>query len=188
MVAPPGAEARHPGGRLLPQMAPGAIMAGMKESVRRMWAEYRAAAHLPADAPLPPVWHFCDTQRDADECARLVLAGRKRATAPSLWGLQHRGDPIPAPGALDLVTTWSGDACAIIQTRRVIVRPFSSVPAEHAAAEGEGDGSLAWWRDVHKDYYARELLGTPYTPSDEMPVVCQYFDVVYPLPRPDNER
>jgi uncharacterized protein YhfF len=152
----------------------------MKESVRRMWDAYRTAANLPADTPLPRVWHFCDTQTDADECARLVLAGRKCATAPSLWGLLHRGEPVPTAGSLDLVTTWDGEACAIIRTRRVAVLPFSAVSAEHAAAEAEGDGSLTWWRRAHREYYARELIGTPYAPSEDMPIVCQYFDVVYP--------
>jgi uncharacterized protein YhfF len=152
----------------------------MKESARRMWEKYCIDADLGADAPLPPVWHFCDTQADADECARLVLAGRKRATAPSLWGLRHRGETVPTVGSLDVVTTWEGEACAIIKTSRVVILPFSSVPVEHAAAEGEGDGSLTWWRRAHREYYARELVGTPYVLSDNMPVVCQYFDVVYP--------
>ena len=145
-----------------------------------MWHQYCAVASLPPDTPLPPVWHFCDTQPDADQCARLVLAGRKRATAPSLWGLLHRGEPVPTVGSLDIVTTWDGEACAIIRTHNVAVLPFSTVTLEHAAAEGEGDGSLTWWRRTHREYYARELAGTPYAPSDDMPVVCQYFDVVYP--------
>lgn len=89
---------------------------------------------------------------------------------------------MPTVSSLDLITTWHGEACAVIRTRRVLVLPFSAVPAEHAATEGEGDGSLAWWRRAHREYYARELAGTPYTPSDDMPVVCQYFDVVYPAP------
>jgi uncharacterized protein YhfF len=151
----------------------------MKESVRRMWDKYRIAAGLAVDAPLPPVWHFCDTQTDADECARLVLAGRKRATAPSLWGLLHRGEPVPTVGSLALVTAWDGEACAVIRTCRVVVLPFSAVSAEHAAAEGEGDGSLTWWRRTHREYYERELAHTPYAPTDDMPVVCQYFDIAY---------
>ena len=151
----------------------------MHPTVPGMWERYRAAAGLPDDAPLPAAWHFCDTPADADECARLVVAGRKRATAPSLWGLLHRGEPVPAPGTLDIVTTWDGEACAIVRTTRVFVVPFRDVSAEHAAAEGEGDGSLAWWRRVHWTYYTRELSGTPYEPADDMPIVCQYFDVVY---------
>jgi uncharacterized protein YhfF len=145
-----------------------------------MWREYCAVAALPLDTPVPPTWHFCDNQADADACATLVRAGRKRATAPSLWGLRHRSEPIPEVGALELVTTWDGEACAIIRTTRVDVCPFALVSAEHAAAEGEGDCSLEWWRHAHRQYYARELADTPYTPTDDMPVVCQYFELVYP--------
>lgn len=151
----------------------------MKESVERMWAAYLTAAALPPDTPLPPVWHFCDNQADADECAALVLAGQKRATAPSLWGLMHRGEEMPAVGSHDLVTTWDGDACAVIRTTRVDVVPFSDVTADHALAEGEGDGTLEWWRRIHHDYYARELADTDYVPTPDMPIVCQYFEVVH---------
>jgi uncharacterized protein YhfF len=144
-----------------------------------MWAEYRVATALPASAPMPAVGHFCDRQEDADECASLVLAGRKRATASSLWGFQARGEAVPVPGALDIVTTWNGEAVAIIRTREVVIVPFRDVPAAFAEAEGEGDGSLEWWRQVHRAYYARELAGSSYAPSDDMPIVCQYFDVVH---------
>lgn len=151
----------------------------MKESVQQMWNDYRTATGLPPDTPMPTVWHFCDNQEDADECARLVHAGRKRATAPSLWGFHARGENVPTIGALDIVTTWSGDACAIIRTSEVVIQPFHAVPASFAQAEGEGDGSLTWWRRVHREYYARELAGTMYLPTDDMPVVCQTFEVVH---------
>jgi uncharacterized protein YhfF len=154
----------------------------VKDSVRRMWREYCAVAAMPPDTPLPPVWHFCDNRADADVCAALVRGGRKRATAPSLWGLLSRGEPLPDVGTLDLITAWDGEARAIIRTTRVVICPFSHVSADHAAAEGEGDGSLSWWRRVHLEYYSRELAETQYTVSEEMPIVCQYFELVYPPP------
>jgi hypothetical protein len=54
------------------------------------------------------------------------------------------------------------------------------VTEEHAQLEGEGDGTLASWRATHWPYYHRELDGTRYTPAEDMPVVCQYFEVVFP--------
>jgi uncharacterized protein YhfF len=151
-----------------------------------MWRAYRAAV---GDAPAvpaepPAAWHFCDTEADADACARLVRAGRKRATAPSRWSLDARGEPLPRPGDLHVVTDWAGVAQCVIRTTRVEVVAFRDVSAAHAAAEGEGDGSLAWWRRVHWAYYQRELAGTPYTPAPDMPIVCERFEVVYPPPAP----
>jgi uncharacterized protein YhfF len=148
-------------------------------SADELWQEYRAKAGIPATAPTPAAWYFCHTQPEADECARLVVSGRKRATAPSVWGFESRGEPLPAVNDLAIVTTWDGDACAIIRTTDVIVRPFCDVPAEFARVEGEGDGSLEWWRRAHREYYARELAGTPFQVSDDMPIVCQYFEVVH---------
>jgi uncharacterized protein YhfF len=157
-------------------------------SAEKLWQEYRAKGGVGSDAPVPAAWHFCFTQPEADECARLVLLGRKRATAPSLWGFAVRGETPPTVGHLEIVTTWSGEACAIIRTTDVIVRAFCDVPAEFARAEGEGDGSLEWWRRAHREYYARELAGTDYSFSDDMPIVCQYFEVVHarPIDRADD--
>ena len=157
----------------------------IRKSVAQMWASYCAEAGLDAGAELPPVWHFCDTPHDADECSRLVLAGLKRATAPSLWGFEHRGEALPSVGGLDIVTSWNGEAVAVIRTTRVAVVPYDQVSKEFAAVEGEGDGSLEYWRLVHSAYYARELAGTSFTPAHDMPIVCQWFEVVYPPPSSD---
>ena len=62
----------------------------------------------------------------------------------------------------------------------VEVVPFDRVTHAHAAAEGEGDGSLEEWRRTHWEYYQRELAGTEFEPRDDMPIVCEYFTVVYP--------
>ena len=36
--------------------------------------------------------------------------------------------------------------------------PFDEVSKEHAYKEGEGDRSLAYWRDVHEDFFAEEFI------------------------------
>lgn len=151
----------------------------MDESVIHLWSAYCAMSEADPAATPPPAWHFCDNPADADECAQLVLSGAKRATAPSLWGFEVRGEPLPAIGSLDIVTTWDGKACALIRTTQVDIVPFDSVDAAFAAAEGEGDGSLEYWRRVHWAYYARELEGSRFVSVAEMPVVCQQFEVIY---------
>ena len=148
-------------------------------SVRRMWEGYLAHSGELATPP-PEAWHFCDNEVDADTCALLVVAGRKRATAPSLWFFESRGLTPPVVGELNIVTNWSGVAQCIIRTTAVQIVRFSDVTVEHAMAEGEGDGSLAFWRATHWEYYKRELVGTGYVPMEDMPVVCQYFERVYP--------
>jgi uncharacterized protein YhfF/RimJ/RimL family protein N-acetyltransferase len=151
----------------------------LSPSVRHIWDRYLKHSGESADRPLPAVWHFCDNEVDADTCAALVLEGRKRATASSQWFFDCRGERLPVAGDLDIVTNWSGIAQCIIRTTAVEIVPYNEVTAEFAATEGEGDGSLGHWRSVHWPYYHRELEGTGCTPAEDMPIVCQRFEVAF---------
>lgn len=148
------------------------------ESVLQLWNAYLHASGGSLSTPVPPAWHFCDNEPDANECARLVLAGQKRATTPSLWYFESRRLALPEVGDLEIVTNWDGVAQCIIRTTAVDIVRFCDVTAEYAKIEGEGDGSLVSWKAVHWDYYRRERQGTSYVPDEEMPLVCQCFDVI----------
>ncbi len=140
-----------------------------------MWALYGGPD---AEAP-PPAWHFCDNQADADVLAALVVAGIKGATAGALWAYEAEGEPLPQAGDHNIITDWEGRARAVIRTTVVEVVPFGEVTAEFAAAEGEGDGSLEYWREAHRAAFSRELAALGRVLTDDMPVVCQRFEVVF---------
>ncbi len=72
----------------------------------------------------------------------------------------------------------------ITRLTEVSVVPFGEVTAEYAAIEGEGDGSLEYWRRGHWAFFTREchLLGRE--PLETMPVVCCVFEVLALLPPP----
>jgi uncharacterized protein YhfF len=61
----------------------------------------------------------------------------------------------------------------------VDVVPFADVDAEFAAIEGEGDGSLEYWRRAHEAFFGRECKRIGRAPEPRMPVVCERFEVVY---------
>jgi len=150
-------------------------------SVEELWAaflEARPGVAGPEDAY--SAWHFCDNQADADELAELVLAGRKRATAGALWSYEAEDEPVPQAGDFSVVTDWSGAARCVIRTVSVEVVAFDAVGEGFAAAEGEGDGSLGFWREAHWAAFSRELEGSGRSPQPDMPVVCERFEVVFP--------
>lgn len=158
-------------------------MSDRDPSVPAMWRA--ALLHLGEDPdtsgrPLSG-FYFSDNEQDANGLAKLVKRGRKRATSPSQWYFELRGEPIPQPGDLHVVTDWSGVAQCVIRTTRVEIVRYDQVTAEHAAAEGEGDGSLEYWRETHWWYYQRELAGSAFTAGPDMPVVCESFELVYPV-------
>ena len=63
-------------------------------------------------------------------------------------------------------------------TTQVDIVPFDEVSAEHAYLEGEGDRSLANWRELHERFFTEHALhGDGFSP--DMPVVLQRFVVLY---------
>jgi uncharacterized protein YhfF len=152
-------------------------------SVEELWAAFLEARPDLAGPETPPAaaWHFCDNQADADELAELVLAGRKRATAGALWSYEAENEPLPRPGDFSVITDWDGAAVCVIRTTGVEVVPFDEVTADFAATEGEGDASLAFWREAHWAAFSRELEDSERSPQPDMPVVCERFEVVYPV-------
>jgi uncharacterized protein YhfF len=66
----------------------------------------------------------------------------------------------------------------VIRTTHVETRRFADVDEEFAWTEGEGDRSLAYWRDAHIRFFTAG--GTP--PEDDTEVVLERFDLLWPLP------
>ena len=151
-------------------------------AVEELWEAFvEARPDLAGPDTAYVAWHFCDNQADADELVELVLAGRKTATAGALWSYELEGEPVPRPGDFSVVTDWSGAARCVIRTTVVEVVPFDRVGAEFAAAEGEGDRSLGSWREAHWAAFSREFAGTERAVAPDMPVVCERFEVVFPV-------
>lgn len=150
----------------------------MPSSAQQFWQRFRAA-HPDAPPEAPAIFHFCDNAVDADSCAALVLEGRKTATAPALAELRLAGECPPKAGDLAIVTNWAGEPKAAIRTSSVEIRRFADVDEPFAQAEGEGDGTLAWWRTAHRAYYERVLAGSGEVVDDDLQIVCERFSVLF---------
>ncbi|MHB1136467.1 MAG: ASCH domain-containing protein [Coriobacteriia bacterium] len=150
------------------------------ESVTAMWSALAdARPELALEGAAYAAWHFCDNEADANELADLVLSGTKRATAGLLWSYEAEDEPLPAVGDLNVITDWDGRARCVIRTTSVEVVPFEAVTPEFAAIEGEGDGSLRYWREAHEAAFTRELADSGRTFEPSLLVVCECFEVVF---------
>jgi uncharacterized protein YhfF len=148
-------------------------------AVAAFWGEFSRQAGGVDDALFYEAFHFGDSDALAQELADLVLAGTKRATAGAVWSFEAAGKRLPRAGDLSVVTAWSGQPLGVIRTTRVELMPFDLVTAEFAAAEGEGDGSLDFWRRVHAAYFGRDCARVGRVFSVHMPVCCERFELVY---------
>ncbi|NND15933.1 MAG: ASCH domain-containing protein [Eudoraea sp.] len=149
-------------------------------TARNIWGDY-LDKHLEfAFSEEPRVTHFCDNEKDANTCLKLVLSGNKKATSHSLLGLQLREEVLPKIGDFTILTDWEGKAKCIVRTTSVRMIPFFSISDEYARLEGEGDGSLEYWKKAHWDYYLRELEPFGRLPRESMIIVCEEFEKVHP--------
>ena len=111
---------------------------------------------------------FGDGPRLANELLELVLAGVKTATCST------EDEPnTSTPGERWIVRDGGGTPRCVIETLEVSYRRFGEVDAAFAFEEGEGDRSLAFWRQAHRNYFGR--LGRF---SEDMMLMCERFRLV----------
>ncbi len=152
----------------------------MVDVVEAFWRAYLAS--LPEGVLAPTsfqVWPFGDNPTLADDLVALVLAGRKMATCGSLYAYQIDDEPLPLPGSLSIITDGQGEPQCVIETIEVAVTPFNQVDAAFAYEEGEDDRTLESWRREHWKFFTREAAVLGYELTEEMPLVCERFRVVY---------
>ncbi len=120
-------------------------------------------------------WSFGD---DADALAELVKTGKKTATSSAHIFYELEDEDLPEVGETSIILDSNEDAVCIIRTTKVQVVPFDKVSSEHAAKEGEGDCSLEYWRQVHRDFFTEELQEINKEFDEKMLIVCEEFEVV----------
>ncbi len=149
-------------------------------SLPAFWEARRAEdPTLPEAVPL--AWAFGATPEHADELLDLVLRGIKDGTASSMWDYEATGDALPEVGELSVILDGEGEPRAVIETTALAVVPFDQVGEEHARAEGEGDRTLAYWREAHERYW-RAHSENPRGFEPDMPVLCERFRLLWPEP------
>ena len=139
---------------------------------------------LPPDSPLHQATYEAEAWGDSPEMAQelgeLIVAGIKTATCSALWDWQADGEAIPEPGGITIVLDGKNKPMGIVETTEITVRSYNEVDAQFAYEEGEGDRSLAYWREAHWRFFSRYLPKIGKEPTEDMPLVCERFRLIYP--------
>ena len=90
-----------------------------QNSSRLLWEKFIHKHPEYSSEEEPDSFYFCDNEKDANECAALVVKGIKQATATSKWWYDTHNEALPQIGDLYIVTDWNGNAKAIIKTTKV---------------------------------------------------------------------
>lgn len=151
------------------------------DSIQNYWQKFLST--LPADSPYHSKAFISEGWGDgtelADELGALIAAGTKTATCSALWEWKEEGESIPETGTVTIVLNGSGEPLCIIETVEVMIRKYNEVDAEFAREEGEGDLSLEYWQEAHQNFFSRSLPKIGKEFSEEMPLVCERFRLIY---------
>jgi uncharacterized protein YhfF len=111
---------------------------------------------------------FGDGPELADELLDLVMKGVKTATCST------EDEPnTSSPGERWIVPDGHGEPRCVIEPLEVSYRRYNEVDAAFAYEEGEGDRSLAYWREAHRKYFGRQGKF-----SEDMMLMCERFRLV----------
>ncbi|CEW96492.1 cytoplasmic protein [Streptococcus pneumoniae] len=114
---------------------------------QEMWNKYKQINPLIGDEI--DAWAF---GVEPDLLADLVFKGEKTATASAYDLYVLEDEPLPQVGTFDVILDSQNQAVCVVEITKVSVELFNQVSAQHAFKEGEGDKSLAYWRQVHEDF------------------------------------
>ena len=142
----------------------------------QMWRLYADSHHIDASYE---AWKFCGGGEVGDQLAKLVLEGTKTATASSFIAYKTEGEEVPQAGCFSVILFDNGEAACIIRATCVSVVPFNMVSARHAYLEGEGDRSLAYWRNVHREAFTPDYKDAGLDFDEDGLCVLEEFEVVY---------
>ena len=152
-----------------------------EDTIKKYWNQFLDT--LPADSPYRAKTYVAEGWGDspvlADELGALIVQGTKTATCSALWEWEVKGETIPVPGLLTIALDGRGEPLCIVETIEVSVRKYNEVNASFAREEGEGDLSLEYWRQAHRNYFSRVLPKIGMEFSEEMPLVCERFRVIH---------
>ena len=147
-------------------------------TVNEFWMEFLTVSNKDKSTKYIESFHFDLTEEWANKLLDLVLSGKKKATASSLYAFELEGGKIPKIGDYSIVTDWNGNPHCVIETIAVTVLPFNEITFEICKREGEDD-TLESWQQGHRHFFIEDGKAMGYEFSETMPVVFEDFKVVY---------
>jgi uncharacterized protein YhfF len=125
---------------------------------------------------------YGDSEALSESLLALIRSGRKRSGTGLLWAYEYDGQEIAKSGDIEIVIDHLNRPTLVTRITSAKVVPYDEVTAAYAAIEGEGDGSLEYWRKAHWAFFARECARIGREPDESMPVVCSTFEVLIVVP------
>ena len=120
----------------------------------------------------------------ADYFLDLILDGTKWAASGLAADYTKAGDALPAVGDFWIVLDSQENPACLLRTKAVEKHAFKDVPERIAVAEGDGDLSLAHWREAHRAYFTPFLEHVKIKDLDSAEVITEFYELLFEVMEP----
>lgn len=118
----------------------------------------------------------------ADVLIKLIASGDKTGTFALAAEYQRNPAQRPVLGDYFVVTHFDGSPALVYRITEVATVPFRDIGAKHVAVEGPNARNVEVWRKIHWPYWGAMLRDWGLPPQEDMAVVFQRFELLYPEP------
>ncbi len=155
---------------------------GIDETVSRMWDDFTELNPEFKNEELPESFYFHNNEKDANRLSALVLKGQKKASSNLYFWYEEANADLPKIGTKSIVTDFDGKARAIIKIIKVDTVPFNQISEAYAEMDmGTNIEPLQKWKKAHWDFFSKALGENGVKPTEDMLMVCEYFETIWPL-------
>lgn len=144
----------------------------MNQVAQQYWNDYWKENDKPQTVS---AWQF---GASPDYLAQLVINGVKTATCSGHIFYELENEPLPTTNDYSIILNSADEPVAIIKTIEVTLTPMNEVSEEFAIAEGEGDRTYEYWKNVHIEFFTKELKRIDRKFSEDMLLVCERFELI----------
>jgi len=151
------------------------------DHIETFWRDFTDSDSCPNNANelFQASYQIGSDESDANEGAKLILSGEKTATSILLWDLEVNNEPLPKVGDLCVIEDGGGKPVCVVQTTWIETIRFGDVDTDFARDYSETDGTLEDWHKIFDEYYSEECTAMNRELTDETPLVCERFQVIY---------
>ncbi len=154
---------------------------GIDPTVVDMWSDFTDANPEFKNGEMPESWFFHNNRKDANRLAQLTLTGKKQASSGLYLWYEEASIDLPEVGTQHIITNFDGKAQAIIEIRKVDTIPFNQIAYGYAELDmGTTIEPLKRWKNAHWDFFAGAMKESGQQPTEEMLVVCEWFETIWP--------
>lgn len=120
-------------------------------------------------------WIF---SRNDNYLLNLIINNKKKATSSLYIAYLKEKEELPKIGDKCCLINYNNDKCGYIINTNVRIVKFKEVTVEMAMLEGEGDLSLSYWVNEHKNFFTNELKQYNLMFNNDIDIVFEEFTYI----------